>query len=112
MDAPKQRKIAHNYNNHQQNGFKLASPIKRNGLIGNGYADAPLTNLSASSTSSMFTNNSSASLYSHKTGSSNAAASTRSPRFQASSPRNPVLGIGFHASDLYRGPRRTERGTF
>lgn len=109
LDIPKQRKIAHRNNFVQpQNGFSLASPIKRNGLIGNGYADAPLTNLSSSSASSMFTNNSSVSMCSQKTGSSNALP--RSPRFQPSSPRNPVLGIGCDSTDLCRRARRNERG--
>lgn len=110
LDSPKPRKIPQP-RELQQNGFKLATPIKRNGLIGNGHADAPLTNLSSSSTSSMFTNNSSVSLSSEKTDSSATAALTRSPRFQPHSPRNPVLGIGCQAADLYRGRRRIERGT-
>lgn len=96
---------------YQQNGLNLATPIKRNGLIGNRYAEAPLTNLSSSSISSMFTNNSSISISSGKTDSSATAALTRSPRFQPASPRNPVLGIGCHAADLYRGPRKTARGS-
>lgn len=107
LDSPKPRKIPQP---RQQNGFSLATPIKRNGLIGNVYADAPLTNLSASSTSSMFTNNSSVSISSEKTDSS-ATGLTRSPRFQPSSPRNPILGIGCQAADLYRGRRRIERGS-
>lgn len=110
LDSPKQRKIPQP-RELQQNGFKLATPIKRNGLIGNGYADAPLTNLSSSSTSSMFTNNSSVSISSEKTDSSATAALTRSPRFHPSSPRNPVLGIGCQAADLYCGRRRIARGT-
>lgn len=109
LDSPKMRKIPQP-RELQKNGFNLATPIKRNGLIGNGYAEAPLTNLSSSSTSSMFTHNSSVSMSSGKTDSSSAAL-TRSPRFQPSSPRNPVLGIGCHAADLYRGRRRIERGT-
>lgn len=94
----------------QQNGFNFATPIKQNGLIGSRYAEAPLTNISSSSTSSMFTNNSSISMSSGKTNSSAAAALTRSPRFQPASPRNPVLGIGCQAADLYCGRRRVERG--
>lgn len=109
LDSPKMRKIPQP-RELQKNGFNLATPIKRNGLIGNGYAEAPLTNLSSSSTSSMFTNNSSVSMSSGKTDSSSAAALTRSPRFQPSSPRNPILGIGCNVADLYRGRRRTERG--
>ncbi|XP_055301918.1 microtubule-associated protein Jupiter isoform X2 [Sitodiplosis mosellana] len=108
LDSPKPRKIPQP-RELQQNGFKLATPIKRNGLIGNGYADAPLTNLSSSSTSSMFTNNSSVSISSEKTDSSATAALTRSPRFQPSSPRNPVTGLGCQAADLYCGRRRIAR---
>ncbi|XP_031629076.1 microtubule-associated protein Jupiter isoform X2 [Contarinia nasturtii] len=108
LDSPKPRKIPQS-RELQQNGFHLATPTKHNRLIGNGYADAPLTNLSASSTSSMFTNNSSVSISSGKTDSSATAALTRSPRFQPSSPRNPVLGINCQAADLYRGRRRIER---
>lgn len=109
LNSPKQRKIPQP-RELQENGFKLATPIKRNGLIGN-IADAPLTNLSSSSTSSMFTNNSSVSISSEKTDSSATAAQTRSPRFHLSSPRNPVLGIGCQAADLYCGRRRIARGT-
>lgn len=95
----------------QPNGFNFATPIKQNGLIGSRYAEAPLTNISSSSTSSMFTHNSSISMSSGKTNSSAAAAAlTRSPRFQPASPRNPVLGIGCQAADLYCGRRRMERG--
>lgn len=111
LDSPKMRKIPQP-REFQQNGFNLATPIKRNGLIGSRYAEAPLTNISSSSTSSMFTNNSSISISSGKTDTSAAAALTRSPRFQPASPRNPVLGIGCHAADSYRGRRRTERGTW
>lgn len=100
LDVKKQRKMAH------QNGFDLASPIKRNGLIGNGYAQhAPLTNISSSSTtSSLFTNNSSVSMNSGSSG------LMRSPRFQPLSPRNPVTGIGCNTTDGFRGRRRNERG--
>lgn len=88
------------------NGFNLATPTKRNVLLGNGYAEnGPPTNLSTSSTaSSLFTNNSSMSLHS---GSSSAM---RSPRYQPSSPRNPVTGLGCDTTDSYRGRRRIGRG--